>query len=263
MSAALPNRHRARESARAWRSWTNRGWLLADRAQGVLLGRQLLRRLGHDSRPTSPARLSVLTPTKDGCRSRSSSVHSKNSIATTMCGFNQRQTFSFSAVIPVPQRPFDASGRFENRHSAASSFEKPLNSACLDAEVKPARILAAYLEIGIYRTLRCTPAMAAGVTDRLWSVEGLIEAALTCGIWRMTQNLETMKSEFNFDSLVGSVAVGVVLTIAFVYVFQLIFGAASNSFLGGLLRATVTAGPAVILARVLVEALGRGKQNSN
>ena len=29
------------------------------------------------------------------------------------------------------------------------------------------------------RTLRCTPAMAAGVTDRLWSLGELIEAALT------------------------------------------------------------------------------------
>jgi hypothetical protein len=26
----------------------------------------------------------------------------------------------------------------------------------------------------IHRTLRCTPAMAAGVTDRLWSVEDLV-----------------------------------------------------------------------------------------
>ena len=30
--------------------------------------------------------------------------------------------------------------------------------------------------VRVHRTLRCAPAMAAGVTDRLWSVEQLIEA---------------------------------------------------------------------------------------
>jgi len=30
--------------------------------------------------------------------------------------------------------------------------------------------------VRVHRTLRCAPAMAAGVTDRLWSVEELIEA---------------------------------------------------------------------------------------
>jgi hypothetical protein len=33
----------------------------------------------------------------------------------------------------------------------------------------------------MHRTLRCTPAMAAGVSDRLWSVEELIEAATDNG----------------------------------------------------------------------------------
>lgn len=33
---------------------------------------------------------------------------------------------------------------------------------------------AHYNFVHVYRTLRCTPAMAAGVTDRLWSVEELI-----------------------------------------------------------------------------------------
>jgi len=28
----------------------------------------------------------------------------------------------------------------------------------------------------VHRTLRCTPAMAAGVTDRIWSISELIEA---------------------------------------------------------------------------------------
>ena len=32
----------------------------------------------------------------------------------------------------------------------------------------------AYNFIKIHRTLRATPAMAAGVTDRLWDVEGLV-----------------------------------------------------------------------------------------
>jgi hypothetical protein len=29
----------------------------------------------------------------------------------------------------------------------------------------------------VHRTLRCTPAMAAGVTDRLWSVEASIASS--------------------------------------------------------------------------------------
>ncbi len=36
---------------------------------------------------------------------------------------------------------------------------------------------AHYNFIRVHRTLCCTPAMAAGVTDRLWSIETLLEAA--------------------------------------------------------------------------------------
>ena len=36
---------------------------------------------------------------------------------------------------------------------------------------------AHYNFVCVHRTLRCTPTLAAGVTDRLWSVEELIEAA--------------------------------------------------------------------------------------
>jgi hypothetical protein len=36
---------------------------------------------------------------------------------------------------------------------------------------------AHYDFVRVHRTLRCTPAMAAGVSDRLWSVEELIEQA--------------------------------------------------------------------------------------
>jgi len=35
---------------------------------------------------------------------------------------------------------------------------------------------AHYNFVRVHRTLRCTPAMAAGVTDRLWSVEDLLGA---------------------------------------------------------------------------------------
>lgn len=35
-----------------------------------------------------------------------------------------------------------------------------------------------YNFVRIHRTLRCTPAMAAGVADRLWSVDELIAGAL-------------------------------------------------------------------------------------
>ena len=34
-----------------------------------------------------------------------------------------------------------------------------------------------YNFVRIYQTLRCKPVIEAGVTDRLWSVEELIEAA--------------------------------------------------------------------------------------
>ena len=78
---------------------------------------------------------------------------------------------------PVPQRPFDASGRFENGRLEAQ-LEKLLNSACLDAAVKPDPDTGR----DRHQTSRCTPTMAADVTSELWSVEGLIEAALTCGI---------------------------------------------------------------------------------
>jgi len=37
---------------------------------------------------------------------------------------------------------------------------------------------AHYNFVRIHKTLRCTPAMAAGVTDRLWSMEELIESSL-------------------------------------------------------------------------------------
>ncbi len=36
---------------------------------------------------------------------------------------------------------------------------------------------AHYNFVRIHRTLRCTPAMAAGVTNRLWSIRELIEGA--------------------------------------------------------------------------------------
>ena len=40
---------------------------------------------------------------------------------------------------------------------------------------------AHYNFVRVHRTLRCTPAMAAGVTDRLWSVEELISEPLAKG----------------------------------------------------------------------------------
>jgi len=38
---------------------------------------------------------------------------------------------------------------------------------------------AHYNFVRVHRTLRCTPAMAAGVANQLWSVEKLIEMALS------------------------------------------------------------------------------------
>jgi len=32
-----------------------------------------------------------------------------------------------------------------------------------------------YNFVGIHQTLRCTPAMEAGVTDRLWSLEDIVQ----------------------------------------------------------------------------------------
>ncbi len=54
-----------------------------------------------------------------------------------------------------------------------NAFSKKL--ASLKASV--ALHYAHYNFVRVHRTLRCTPAMAAGVTDRLWSVEELIERA--------------------------------------------------------------------------------------
>jgi hypothetical protein len=38
---------------------------------------------------------------------------------------------------------------------------------------------AHYNFVRLHRTIRCTPAMAAGVSDRLWSLEELVERAAT------------------------------------------------------------------------------------
>jgi IS1 family transposase len=66
--------------------------------------------------------------------------------------------------------------RMENRRFTrlTNAFSKKL--ANLKASV--ALHYAHYNFVRIHRTLRMTPAMAAGVTDRLWSVEELIEHAL-------------------------------------------------------------------------------------
>jgi hypothetical protein len=50
-----------------------------------------------------------------------------------------------------------------------------------------------YNFVRIHQTIRCTPAMAAGVTDQLWSMSDLvvlIEAreSLTTGAWAVTSN---------------------------------------------------------------------------
>jgi hypothetical protein len=49
---------------------------------------------------------------------------------------------------------------------------------CYRANLKASVALhyAHYNFVRVHRTLRCTPAMAAGVSDRLWSVAELIEA---------------------------------------------------------------------------------------
>jgi hypothetical protein len=36
---------------------------------------------------------------------------------------------------------------------------------------------AHYNFVRVHRTLRCTPAMAAGITNQLWAVEDLLERA--------------------------------------------------------------------------------------
>jgi IS1 family transposase len=65
--------------------------------------------------------------------------------------------------------------RMENRRFTrlTNAFSKKL--ANLKASV--ALHYAHYNFVRIHRTLRCTPAMAAGVTERLWSVEELINEA--------------------------------------------------------------------------------------
>jgi hypothetical protein len=53
-----------------------------------------------------------------------------------------------------------------------NAFSKKIENHCAAV----ALCYFAYNFIKIHRTLRCTPAMAAGVTDRLWDVADLVEA---------------------------------------------------------------------------------------
>ena len=58
-----------------------------------------------------------------------------------------------------------------------NAFSKKL----ADLKASVALHYAHYNFVRVHRTLRCTPAMAAGVSNRLWSVEELIEAAIDDG----------------------------------------------------------------------------------
>ena len=53
-----------------------------------------------------------------------------------------------------------------------NAFSKKLEN--LEAAV--ALHFAHYNFVRLHKTLRCTPAMAAGVSDRLWSLEELVDA---------------------------------------------------------------------------------------
>lgn len=66
--------------------------------------------------------------------------------------------------------------RMENRRFTrlTNAFSKKL--ANLKASV--AIHYAHYNFVRVHRTLRCTPAMAAGVSDHLWTVAELIAAAI-------------------------------------------------------------------------------------
>ncbi len=65
--------------------------------------------------------------------------------------------------------------RMENKRFARLTLAFSKKLANLKASV--ALHYAHYNFVRVHRTLRCTPAMAAGVTNRLWSVGELIEAA--------------------------------------------------------------------------------------
>ncbi len=64
--------------------------------------------------------------------------------------------------------------RMENKRFARLTLAFSKKLANLKASV--ALHYAHYNFVRVHRTLRCTPAMAAGVTNRLWSVQELIEA---------------------------------------------------------------------------------------
>ena len=55
----------------------------------------------------------------------------------------------------------------------------PFSKKLANLKASVALHYAHYNFVRVHRTLRCTPAMAAGVTDRLWSVEELIEAVIS------------------------------------------------------------------------------------
>lgn len=65
------------------------------------------------------------------------------------------------------QRGFEHSHTFERTH-AYNELNQRRTPPAHHTDPLPCRM---------HETLRCTPAMAAGVTNRLWSVRELIEAA--------------------------------------------------------------------------------------
>jgi len=54
--------------------------------------------------------------------------------------------------------------------------ERQLKARLENLKASVALHYAHYNFVRVHRTLRCTSAMAAGVSDRLWSVEELIES---------------------------------------------------------------------------------------
>ncbi len=57
------------------------------------------------------------------------------------------------------------------RHRVTNGFSKKLENL----EAAAALHFAHYNFVRMHKTLRCTPAMAASVSDRLWSLEELVD----------------------------------------------------------------------------------------
>ena len=92
-------------------------------------------------------------------------------LATPLSHYSISATFSIGDFFAEHRRSTHGSGRFDHAPIYSNAFSKKVeNHACAVA------LHAMYYNfVRIHQTLKVTPAMAAGVTDRLWEMKDLVE----------------------------------------------------------------------------------------